>query len=187
MSTALSFIRRWFHTNTDLAQDFVTAVATHTGSAVGPAGALARYLSLLGWARSRDGCLTLDGYLFVSLQYDSLKHIRHTLRQAWAYHLARQICHRKGVDQYSFAQTWHRDQFHQTKTILNYLADLNLEHAQLKRKASTQLSNSSSHDSTLDWGTLYRQQELYHIPPPVKLLQPTIHPAFITACVWGNR
>lgn len=102
VSTALSFLRRLFHTNSSLAHDFLNAVTNHTGPAVGPAGALARYLSALGWDLSHTGQLTLDGYLSVSLQPDSLTHIRHILRQAWAYHLNRQICHRKGVDRLPF-------------------------------------------------------------------------------------
>lgn len=102
ISTGVTFIRRLYHTNHILAQTFVTAVSTHTGPAIGPAGALARYLNLIGWVLSTDGHLTLDGYLSVSLRSDSLRHIRRVLRQAWAYHIARQICHRKGVEPHPF-------------------------------------------------------------------------------------
>ena len=97
LSTALSFLRRLFHTNSALAHTFLAAVVQHTGPAVGPAGALARYLNLLGWSLDLQGQLTLDCYLSVSVQYDSLRHIRSTLRRAWAYHLHRQISHRKGI------------------------------------------------------------------------------------------
>ena len=97
LSTALSFLRRLFHTNSALAHDFLTAVVHHDGPAVGPAGALARYLNLLGWSLDLHGRLTLDGYLSVSVRHDSLRHIRSTLRRAWAYHLHRQISHRKGI------------------------------------------------------------------------------------------
>ena len=97
LSTALSFLRRLFHTNSALASTFLAAVVHHVGPAVGPAGALARYLNLLGWSLDLQGQLTLDGYLSVSVQNDSLRHIRSTLRRAWAYHLHRQISHRKGI------------------------------------------------------------------------------------------
>lgn len=102
VSTAVTFLRRLFHTNPTLAQDFLQAVITHTGSAVGPAGALARYLDLLGWSLSQNGRLVLDGYLSLSIQHDSLRAIRHTLRRAWAYHIHRQICHRKGIPDLPF-------------------------------------------------------------------------------------
>ena len=48
ISTAVTFMRRLFYTNSVLAQDFLTAVVTHSGPAVGPAGALARYLEFAG-------------------------------------------------------------------------------------------------------------------------------------------
>lgn len=67
ISTAVSFLRRLFYTNPLLAQTFLQAVVTHQGPAIGPAGALARYLSLVGWSLSTEGCLTLDGSLSVSL------------------------------------------------------------------------------------------------------------------------
>lgn len=106
------------------------------------------------------------------------------LGNAWADHAA--VRARK-TDHHAFdaliqqAQTWHRDQYIQTRSILHYLADLNLEHAQLKLKVQTQVSTSISHDSTQDWGTLFRQRETYQAPAPLQIL----HPAFITACVWG--
>ena len=102
LSTAVTFLRRLFHTNSVLAFDFLTAVVQHTGPAVGPAGALARYLNLLGWSLDLHGHLTLDGYLSVSVQHDSLRHIRSTLRRAWAYHMHRQISHRKGIPSVPF-------------------------------------------------------------------------------------
>ena len=102
ISTALTFLRRLFHSNPSLAQDYLQAVINHTGPAVGPAGALARYLTLVGWSLTADGRLTLDGYLSVSIRHDALKQIRQTLRQAWTYYLHRQICHRKGVPSIPF-------------------------------------------------------------------------------------
>ena len=57
-----------------VAKEFLQAVVNHVGPAVGPAGALARYLNLVGWSLSHDGCLALDGYLSVSLRHDSLRH-----------------------------------------------------------------------------------------------------------------
>lgn len=66
ISTAVSFVRWLFHTNSTLAQTFLMAVVNHHGPAVGPAGALARYLTLIGWTVDSTGRLTLDGY-FISL------------------------------------------------------------------------------------------------------------------------
>ena len=102
ISTALSFLRRLFHNNPNLAAQFLTAVINHTGAAIGPAGAPARYLNQVGWTLDCTGRLTLDGYLSVSIRHDSLRLLRQTLRQAWSYHVNRQICHRKGVVDYPF-------------------------------------------------------------------------------------
>ena len=102
ISTAVTFLRRLFHNNPTLAQEFLQAVISHTGPTVGPAGALARYLSLLGWSFAQDGRLTLDGYLSISIRHDSLRTIRQTLRRAWAYYLHRQISHRKGIPDMPF-------------------------------------------------------------------------------------
>lgn len=82
ISTGVSFVRRLFHTNPTLAHEFVDAVTNHQGPAIGPAGALARYLSLVGWSLAPSGTLTLDGYLSVSLCHDSLRCIRQVLRLA---------------------------------------------------------------------------------------------------------
>ena len=105
IATGLSFVRRLYHTNPPQAQDFVNSVIAHQGNPIGPAGALARYLQLVGWSLTTDGTLTLDGYLSISLQRDSLRHIRCTLRHSWAYYLNRQICHRKGVPSVPFDYT----------------------------------------------------------------------------------
>ena len=105
IATGLSFVRRLYHTNPSQAQDFVNSVIVHQGNPIGPAGALARYLQLVGWSLTNDGTLTLDGYLSISLQHDSLRHIRCTLRHSWAYYLNRQICHRKGVPSVPFDYT----------------------------------------------------------------------------------
>ena len=105
IATGLSFVRRLYHTSPDLAKDFVNSVISHQGNPIGPAGALARYLQLVGWSLTSDGTLTLDGYLSVSLQYDSLRYIRCTLRQSWAYFINREICHRKGVPSVPFDYT----------------------------------------------------------------------------------
>ena len=58
VTTAVTFLRRLFHSNPNLAQDFWSSVHSHSATAVGPAGALARYLNLLGWSLSDDGTLT---------------------------------------------------------------------------------------------------------------------------------
>lgn len=73
LSTAISFLRRLCHTSNALAQEFLRAVISHTGSAVGPAGA--RYLNLVGWSFSANGIVSLDGYL-LSVRFDSLKDMR---------------------------------------------------------------------------------------------------------------
>lgn len=116
--------------------------------------------------------------------------LAHALGNAWADQAAvraRQIDHPLCDTLVTQAQTWHTDQFSQTKAILAYLADLNLEHAQLKQQTSAQSVSPSSHDSTNDWGTIYRLRESHQIASSVITLQPTIHPAFVTACVWGNQ
>ena len=97
IATGLSFIRRLYHTNPQLAQEFVQSIVCHNGPPIGPAGAMARYLQLVGWSLATDGSLTLDGYLSVSLRHETLRSIRHMIRRSWAYYLNRQICHRKGV------------------------------------------------------------------------------------------
>ena len=105
IATALTFLRRMYHINHALASEFTHAVTHHTGPAIGPAGALARYLNLVGWTLQDDGSLCLDGYLSISIQHDSLSVIRSTLRQAWAYHIQRNICHRKGATDHPFDYT----------------------------------------------------------------------------------
>ena len=105
ISTALAFLRRMYHINPALACEFTNAVLSYTGPAIGPAGALARYLNIVGWSLQADGSLVLDGYLSISLQHDSLASIRSALRQAWAYHIHRNICHRKGATDHPFDYT----------------------------------------------------------------------------------
>ena len=102
ISTALTFLRRLFHHNSSLATKFLNAVVHHTGAVIGPAGALARYLNMVGWSLDCNGHLTLDGYLSVSIRQASLRQIRQTLRHAWSYQINRQICHRKGVTDHPF-------------------------------------------------------------------------------------
>ena len=102
ITNALAFLRRMFHVNPDLANQFLQAVLHHDGPAVGPAGALARYLTHVGWSLDSDGRIALDGCLSVSIRYDALKYIRQQLRLAWAYQINRNICHRKGVQEYPF-------------------------------------------------------------------------------------
>lgn len=80
-----------------LASDFLSAIRAHTGNEIGPAGALARYLGLMGWSFSANGTLSLDGYLALSVQNDSLRDIRSTQHQSWGYYVQRQISHRKGT------------------------------------------------------------------------------------------
>ena len=81
------------------------------------------------------------------------------------------------------AQEWH----HETRAILKYLADLNLEHAQLKQLSQQKTRDSQAHDPTQDWGTLFRLREKYNPPGPVQQFNPDIHPTFIVACLWGNQ
>lgn len=85
------------------------------------------------------------------------------------------------------AQTWQHDQLLQTKKILAYLADLNLQHALAKQQTSTQAKAADHHDSTQDWGTLYCQREKYQISHPPCTFCPDIHPKIIAACLWGNQ
>ena len=101
ITNALAFLRM-FHVNPDLANRFLQAVLQHDGPAIGPAGALARYLNQVGWSLAPDGRLTLDGHLSVSIRCDALKYIRQQLRLAWAYQINRNICHHKGVQDHPF-------------------------------------------------------------------------------------
>ena len=91
------------------------------------------------------------------------------------------------VGNISRAQLWHHDQLTQTRCILKYLADLKLEHAQHKQKEQSQSNASQPHDSTQDWGTLFRLREKYVAQAPVQLFQPTTHPTCLVACLWGNQ
>ena len=88
---------------------------------------------------------------------------------------------------FSKANIWHQDQYRQTKAILSYLADLNSCHLQHKTTTSAGGTGSAQHEASLDWGTIFRQREHYAVPPPVFNFSPHIHPAWITACVWGNQ
>ena len=101
--------------------------------------------------------------------------------------LARKTDHTLVHSIFQKAAIWHRDQFDQTQAILNYLADLNQHHASLKQAQSFKNLGPTHHDSTADWGTLFRQRELYKISHAPLVLTPLVHPAFITACVWGNQ
>lgn len=67
-----------------------------------------------------------------------------------------------------------------------YLADLNLEHAKIKQKHNASLQ-ASSHDSIQEWGTIFRLREVHQVPHPPIAYNPTVHPAFVKACVWGNQ
>lgn len=49
---------------------------------VGPAGALARYFNILGWTLDKEGVLSLDAYLHVSIRSDSIQAIRAVVRQS---------------------------------------------------------------------------------------------------------
>ena len=109
---------------------------------------------------------------------------------SWADHAAvraRQIDHPFMDTLLRKAYTWHGDQYRQSHCILAYLADLNLHHVQLKQQSRKQNVEGLSQDAALDWGTLYRQRENYKITLPAQMLQPSIHPGFLTACVWGNQ
>lgn len=107
---------------------------------------------------------------------------------SWADHAAvraRLTDHTRVDALFQRAEIWHRDQFLQTKRVLAYLADLNLCHSQEKQKNQSQIHTDPSHDATLDWGNLYRSRATYKAPAPAIILRPSIHPAFVTACVWG--
>ena len=85
------------------------------------------------------------------------------------------------------ATIWHEDQYRQTKCILKYLADLNRSHVQAKQREPHLHDAHSHHDDSSDWNTLLRLRESYTVSPPFQVFQPDIHPAFLTACVWGKQ
>ena len=110
---------------------------------------------------------------------------------SWADHAAvkaRQTDHHLVRQIFKQAQNWHRDQYTQTTSILAYLADLNLHHLQLKQKSSSETQLDGTGDSQDNaWGLIFRTRETYQVPPPGQTFRPVVHPAFLTACVWGNQ
>lgn len=112
------------------------------------------------------------------------------LGNMWADHAAvraRQTDHTRIDALFQQAEIWHQNQLRQTKCIFAYLADLNLCHSQDKQTKTLTARTDMSHDASLDWGNIYRSRAVYTVRTSAQIFQPSIHPAFITACVWGNQ
>ena len=113
------------------------------------------------------------------------------ISNSWADHAAvkaRQTDHPHINQLFQRAHIWHKEQYIQTIRILQYLADLNLHHLQLQQQARDQRTLSGTGDSADNaWGLLFRARESYQVSPPGPVFQPSIHPAFLTACAWGNQ
>ena len=86
------------------------------------------------------------------------------------------------------AQTWHQDQFLQSRhNIFKYLAALDLDHVLMHQINTDTNSQSAHHDSTQDWSQFFQKRLHYTVPHPPVACSPDIHPKVIAACLWGNQ
>ena len=83
-------------------------------------------------------------------------------------------------------EKWNQCQIRQTRQVLRYLHDLNLEHVQCKEKAKRAEADLHNDDPSQNWGTLHQFRANHQVTTPLILPEPDIHPHIFRACLWGQ-